>query len=300
MQSNLPSDIDQYQIIKELGSGTFGDVYKAKVKKTGDIVAIKELDSYNSYYNEAQIYSDYPFPGILKMYTHFEQTQSKRHKSERYYIVFELMEGDIGIKKFKISTIILRDLIYFMASTLNSLHSAGLAHMDVKPKNILWREINDKIEFRLCDLGFVCETKTRRCKNGTTTYISPDAADAFLQNGNSIDVDIAKGYDIWAFGLSLYKVITDGKNLFDYKHCNDTNHKRNCILEIESKLKQKDIDKKVNTAAKHYGDHVKSIMLKCLQVNPEERIKSDELLQLLDQTKVRSFKVGGTRKPGFY
>ena len=35
---------DQYQLLEELGSGSFGTVYKAIEKSTGEIVAIKHID----------------------------------------------------------------------------------------------------------------------------------------------------------------------------------------------------------------------------------------------------------------
>jgi len=35
--------LDKYQIIKKLGSGAYGHVWKAKSKKTGNIVALKKI-----------------------------------------------------------------------------------------------------------------------------------------------------------------------------------------------------------------------------------------------------------------
>lgn len=40
---------DRYQVLEELGSGSFGVVYKAIEKATGEIVAIKHVSPHNSF-----------------------------------------------------------------------------------------------------------------------------------------------------------------------------------------------------------------------------------------------------------
>lgn len=37
--------MDQYEVLEELGSGSFGVVYKAIERASGDIVAIKQVSS---------------------------------------------------------------------------------------------------------------------------------------------------------------------------------------------------------------------------------------------------------------
>ena len=54
----LCRSIDEYQLLIEIGKGTYGAVYKGRDKKTGQIVALKKI----KLYNEGQVgvkYNDY-------------------------------------------------------------------------------------------------------------------------------------------------------------------------------------------------------------------------------------------------
>ena len=43
----LCRSIDEYQLLIEIGKGTYGAVYKGRDKKTGQIVALKKIKLYN-------------------------------------------------------------------------------------------------------------------------------------------------------------------------------------------------------------------------------------------------------------
>lgn len=61
-----------YQSEKVVGSGSFGTVYKARIKETGEIVAIKKVLQDKRYKNrELQILKELNHPNVLKMMHHY-------------------------------------------------------------------------------------------------------------------------------------------------------------------------------------------------------------------------------------
>ena len=97
---NHPISINDFEIIKELGNGAFGYVYKSKYKYTGNIYAVKfikqsffkskqqkerELD----FKREKAILYDLTkrdYPHTVKLYADFEDNNFR-------YLVMELLEG---------------------------------------------------------------------------------------------------------------------------------------------------------------------------------------------------------------
>ena len=71
---------NDFEFIKELGTGSFGQVYLAKHKKTKAIYAIKSIDKQDplnleekaSFAREVEIMYKLNHPNIVKLYGHFE------------------------------------------------------------------------------------------------------------------------------------------------------------------------------------------------------------------------------------
>jgi serine/threonine-protein kinase PknK len=84
-----------------------------------------------------------------------------------------------------------------VARALADLHAAGLAHGDVKPKNILFEP--EQRRARLVDLGLSEAVSERRVQGATPRYLAPEARLA------EADSD-AGARDLWALGLTLAEI----------------------------------------------------------------------------------------------
>jgi serine/threonine protein kinase len=197
---------NDYQIIKLLGSGSYGSVYLAKNKRS-EFVAIKKFQmqdkqAYLSFKNEIKIFkkinSDY-LVSILDYY-----------KDSKYmYLVMEYArEGDLEQyirssykNKKKMDSKFIDTVIYQITEALNVLHKNNIIHRDIKSSNIL--VFNDNL-VKITDFGVskLLENKNLLANTsiGTPYYMSPE-----LVNGTPYNFSV----DFWAFGCLIYKMLTN-------------------------------------------------------------------------------------------
>lgn len=208
---------NRYKIIKVLGKGGYGTVYKAvDIMNNDNIVAVKEIIS-NNYTNETErIYfnkliniSNSDIPDCNKYIVCYYNMFTENSK---FYIIMEYVDGVdlykwikykkrlgyIGEDEFKLileSTI--RGLAY--------LHYNGIAHRDIKPENIL---ISKSGEVKIADFGLACFINTPalcNTKAGSPMYMSPQVLTGDANYKNYISSDI------WGLGMTLYSVANIGK-----------------------------------------------------------------------------------------
>lgn len=188
----LMTKLDFYKTTKLVGKGTYGKVYKAIHRLSGNAVAIKCVEKctlknqtmVEKIFQEVQLLSLITHKNIVKLYEIFEN-------SKYYFFVTEYAElGDLmKLLKEKIYFtesqifLILRDIV----SALEYLHDSSIIHRDVKLDNIL---LTQKYRAKLCDFGISAVTKPGKIfreKCGTPAYLAPEVIRGSY-SGFSIDV----------------------------------------------------------------------------------------------------------------
>ena len=141
-KNDMSQNLKHYQFGEKLGSGTYGDVYKAS-KRSGarEVVAIKCLQKTKMSKNEADaIVAEI---SILKKLKHdfIVEMLDFQWDSKQIYIIMEYCGGgDLSkyIKKHvKLPEKICKRFLQQLGSALKFLRSKDIAHMDLKPQNIL-------------------------------------------------------------------------------------------------------------------------------------------------------------------
>lgn len=147
--------INKYEIIKYIGSGSFGDVYEARDRNTDNLLAIKipiknsEKDGTSSLIDEAKIYKKIANPeqGVANV--------KITKKNQELFLVMDLLgcnlEKLIHTKK-KLS---LKSVIYLaikMIDIMKYIHSCGYIHRDMKPENFVLGN-TDKSKLYCIDYG---------------------------------------------------------------------------------------------------------------------------------------------------
>jgi serine/threonine protein kinase len=161
----IGTNINKYTITRYISSGSFGDVFEAKHKTTGELVALKipikteERDGQKSLLEEAKIYKQ--ISNREKGIANMKVITSKDKK----IIVMDLLGPSLDSllskhKNFGLKTIIL--LAISMIDSLKYLHNCGFLHRDLKPDNFVIGYNNTK---KLFCIDFGISTKYLK-KNG--------------------------------------------------------------------------------------------------------------------------------------
>jgi serine/threonine protein kinase len=198
--------VDIYTLLKKVGEGGMGTVYKAEDNRNGKIVAIKELDPAKAHIEDYRTRFSRE-ERILKRLNHQNIVAPIKAFAEEgtLYIAMEFVDGqslDYKIRKISgpIPFIHARDLMIKMLEGFSHAHQAGIIHRDIKPANIL---ISDSGNLKITDFGIAKITTgedrtTANIKLGTLCYMSPEQ----LTNA---DVDVRS--DIYSLGMTFYEML---------------------------------------------------------------------------------------------
>jgi WD40 repeat protein/Flp pilus assembly protein TadD len=204
--------LGRFQLLECVGQGTFGAVWRARDTQLDRIVAIKVphrgLLSSSTYrerfLREARAAAQLNHPGIVRLYE------------------VPTLDGVPALISDFIDGVPLRDLIEAkrltfpeaaalvadVADALDCAHSAGLVHRDIKPGNIMVKQLAGN-EFKpvIVDFGLSQRAEAEIVLTvegqiiGTPAYMSPEQA-----RGDSRSVD--GRCDVYSLGVVLYQLLT--------------------------------------------------------------------------------------------
>jgi serine/threonine protein kinase len=256
--------IEHYELVKMLGTGSAGEVYRAHDKKLERTVAIKLLTEETAaadtelrrrFIQEAKAASALNHPNIL---TVFEAGQYQGLD----YMVMEYVEGQTLKESLKLGKMPLPNLLNLaiqMCVALESAHAANIIHRDIKPDNIMIRKdgLVKLLDFGLAKIKDKQNQALTSTKPGTLLgtigYMSPEQA----QCEPSTDARA----DIFSLGAVFYEMAT-GKTPF---------HRENHIDTLYAILKS---DPEPFLPEQDIPEELQQIILKALRKDPSERYQS--------------------------
>ena len=220
---------DYYSFIKELGHGSYGQVYRCQKISSGKVYACKkiikkQIKNKKRLKTEINLLRATDHPNIIKLYETFED---KRHL---YFIMEECTGGELfqrlAINAYKNKMYTEKDaakLIKQILEAVNYLHCHGICHRDLKPENILLSSMSEFSQLKLIDFGLskVLETLDDKMKGevGTLYYMAPEV----------ILGDYNEKCDVWSCGVILYIMLSGNPPFFSK---NDKNLKEKiCKME---------------------------------------------------------------------
>ncbi|KAI8602211.1 Pkinase-domain-containing protein, partial [Dissophora ornata] len=197
---------DLYERVGQVGEGTYGKVYKARNKQTGEYVALKRIRM------EAEK-DGFPITAMREI--KLLQSLNDRHvvslkelmvSKGAVYMVFEYMDHDLtGIlahPQLKFRHEHIKCLMKQLLEGLGFLHHKGVLHRDIKGSNLL---VNKLGELKLADFGLarVFQKKTKRDYTNrviTLWYRPPELILGATTYGPEVDM--------WSAGCIMVELFT--------------------------------------------------------------------------------------------
>ncbi|XP_057972842.1 cyclin-dependent kinase G-2-like [Malania oleifera] len=147
----------EYERLNKINEGTYGVVYKARDKKTGETMALKKVKMGRASGREGFPMSSLREINILLSFDHPSIVGVKEvvtDESDGVFMVMDYMEHDLKgvMEKMKqpFSTSEVKCLMLQLLEGVKYLHDNWVIHRDLKTSNIL---LNNKGELKICDFG---------------------------------------------------------------------------------------------------------------------------------------------------
>ncbi|XP_071881901.1 cyclin-dependent kinase 3 isoform X2 [Anas platyrhynchos] len=195
-----------FQKVEKIGEGTYGVVYKARNKRTGQLVALKKirLDSEtegvpSTAIREISLLKELKHPNIVRLL-------DVVHSQKKLYLVFEYLNQDL--KKYIDSSqtgefplSLVKNYLFQLLQGVSFCHSHRVIHRDLKPQNLL---INEAGAIKLADFGlaraFGVPLRTYTHEVVTLWYRAPEILLGCKYYSTAVD--------IWSIGCIFAEMVS--------------------------------------------------------------------------------------------
>ncbi|GLT75050.1 hypothetical protein SLA2020_468030 [Shorea laevis] len=206
--SSIPDSVTRedpstkYELLHELGKGSYGAVYKARDVKTSELVAIKVIslcegeEGYEEIRGEIEMLQQCSHPNVVRYLGSYQG-------EEYLWIVMEYCGGGSVADLMNVTEEPLEEyqIAYICREALKGLdylHSIFKVHRDIKGGNIL---LTEQGEVKLGDFGVAAQlTRTMSKRNtfiGTPHWMAPEVIQESRYDGK---------VDVWALGVSAIEM----------------------------------------------------------------------------------------------
>ncbi|KAJ1429740.1 Serine/threonine-protein kinase, active site [Sesbania bispinosa] len=199
----VPKSADSYVKLAKIGRGTYSNVYKAREKGTGKIVALKKVrfdttdsESIKFMAREIMVLQKLDHPNVIKL----EGLATSRMQYS-LYLVFDFMESDltriISRPGERLTEPQIKCFMQQLLSGLQHCHDRGVMHRDIKASNLL---IDKKGVLKIADFGLAKSFAVKHEAPLTNRVVTLWYRAPELLLG-STDYDF--GIDLWSAGCLL-------------------------------------------------------------------------------------------------
>jgi len=210
-----------FEIVKVIGSGTFGTVHKVKSRLDGCLYAVKSSKARfkGALHRDRMLKEVFALAALATRagdnsagLAHCVRYQSAWIEDERLFIQTELCDSSLESRaargRFPPTPDNMWGLVRQMLLALDLLHSNGLVHLDLKPGNIF---VSGERHFKLGDFGLATRSKGNSSGDvveGDSRYMSRELLDDddFGDPRDVADRDLTKA-DLFSLGATAFELI---------------------------------------------------------------------------------------------
>ncbi|XP_046967351.1 tyrosine-protein kinase Fer isoform X1 [Vanessa cardui] len=255
---------DHVQLLDKIGRGNFGDVYKARLKTTGQEVAVKTCrvalpeDQKRTFLQEGRILKQYQHPNIVRLIGIAVQKQP-------IMIVMELVPGGslLTFLRTRASNLSSRTLLAMCrdaAGGMRYLESKNCIHRDLAARNCL---VGDDNIVKISDFGMSREEEEYIVSGGMKQIPIKWTAPEALNFGKYTSL-----CDVWSYGVLMWEIFSKG----DTPYAGMSN----------SRAREKIDNGYRMPAPEGCAEDVYALMLRCWEYEPDKRPHFHQIYTIID------------------